>query len=97
MNIYPFGAYCQVMKILREKRGRMSQDALAHAIGQPQSWVSKRERRIRPLSIQEFFEWCGALGVKPDAVIHDALAGSQRPLLKTRGRRGRPRKSTPSS
>lgn len=58
--------YRSLIKRLRDQRISvgMTQQALADALGKPQSFVAKVEGCERRLDIIEFKHWCHALGVE---------------------------------
>ena len=57
-----------ILKRVREKAG-ITQEALAHALGEDQSLVSKVERRERRLDIDELRRFCKALGLSLSDII----------------------------
>lgn len=60
---------------LRAEKGRrrVSQQALADAIGRAQSYVSKRLSGEASLSVDEFVTLCLALDVRPETLLASAL------------------------
>ena len=80
----------RVLRDVRELRGA-TQVEVAHALGKPQSFVSKSETGERALKVDELFEFAEVLGLNPERLVtlmrealeeHDAtLAQSERPDL----------------
>lgn len=72
MRRSPFSRkYQQFRKRLTDarKEAGLTQDELAHALGRPQSFVSKFERGERRLDVIEFLEVADALSLDPKQVI----------------------------
>lgn len=61
---------------LRAEKGRkrVSQQALADAIGRAQSYVSKRLSGDASLTVDEFVTLCLALDVRPEELLANALS-----------------------
>lgn len=64
-------SYKDLTMLLREARENagITQEQLANALGEDQSFVSKVERRERRLDIEELRRFCSALGVKLADII----------------------------
>lgn len=56
------------LKAARKKAG-LTQQAVADALGRPQSFVAKYERGERRLDVVEFLEVTGVLGADPRAIL----------------------------
>ena len=66
------------------KDADIRQQALAKALGKPQSFVAKYESRERRLDMLEFLTIAGALGVDPIRLLRDFLAGKAPKAAKKR-------------
>ena len=61
---------CDLLVEARKKRN-LTQSAVSAALGKPQSFVSKYERRERRLDVVEFVEVADALGLDPCELLRD--------------------------
>lgn len=61
------------MMVIWRKEVPMRQADLAAKLGQPQSYVSKVERRERRLDVGEYVAWMHALGLDPVAQLAAVL------------------------
>lgn len=59
---------CELLLRARKQRG-LTQADVSKALGKPQSFVSKYERRERRLDVVEFVEVTGVLGLDPCDLI----------------------------
>lgn len=57
--------------IQRRKEAGLTQEAVAKAIGRPQSFVAKVESGERRLDVVEFLELSAAIGFEPEAFVHE--------------------------
>lgn len=64
-------AYAAFIAVLREAREEvgMTQAQVAAKIGQPQSFMSKSERRERRIDVVEFLQIADAIGIAPEALL----------------------------
>lgn len=53
------------------KAAGITQQALAHTLNKPQSFVSKYERRERRLDVVEFLLVARAIGIDPHTIVTD--------------------------
>lgn len=60
------------LKAIREALG-IEQTVVAERLGVTKQMVSMMERGLRKINLDQFVEWCEALGVKPSAVLEDEL------------------------
>jgi transcriptional regulator with XRE-family HTH domain len=58
------------LKAIREARG-IEQTVVAERLGVTKQMVSMMERGLRKINLDQFVEWCEALGVKPSAFWED--------------------------
>lgn len=58
------------LKAIREALG-IEQTVVAERLGVTKQMVSMMERGLRKINLDQFVEWCEALGVKPSAVLED--------------------------
>lgn len=64
-------SYLAIIELLIERRREigMTQEALAAAYGEDQSFISRVERRQRRIDVYEFVRFCRALGIKPSSIL----------------------------
>lgn len=69
-NLYSsaYAAFIEALRTERVSRG-VTQAELAARIGQPQSFISKSERRERRIDVVEFIEIAEALGADPAQLV----------------------------
>jgi len=67
-----YAAFVEVMKEARANAG-LTQAELAERLNQPQSLISKNERRERRIDVVEFLELAGALGVDPGVLLRAVI------------------------
>ena len=98
-NLYS-DAYAVFVGVVRHARVTvgLTQEELARALGRPQSFVSKSERRERRIDVVEFIEIARALGLDPKhllAEVERSMSGSEEPTREPQGTReaGRPRRA----
>ena len=77
--------FLQVLIAARKDAGITQQD-LATALGKPQSFVSKYERRERRLDVVEFISIARAIGLEPSKTIRETEA-----RIAFRSKQGTPR------
>lgn len=58
------------LKAIREALG-IEQTVVAERLGVTKQMVSMMERGLRKINLDQFVEWCEALGVKPSAVLEE--------------------------
>ena len=63
-----YAAFIAVMRDARIEAG-LTQADIAAKIGQPQSFMSKSERRERRIDVVEFLQIADAIGVSPEALL----------------------------
>ncbi|THF61758.1 helix-turn-helix domain-containing protein [Pseudothauera rhizosphaerae] len=93
-----YGILCSLLVSARERAG-LTQEAVARALGKPQSFVSKYERGARRLDVTEFVEVALVLGADPaelmaayrsgiesSSLLSDIAASADGPRRSTRGR-----------
>nr|WP_132807673.1 helix-turn-helix transcriptional regulator [Tepidamorphus gemmatus] len=80
-----YEAFLQVLIAARKDAGITQQD-LAKALGKPQSFVSKYERRERRLDVVEFVAVARAIGLEPGKTIREIEA-----RIASRSKQGTPR------
>lgn len=80
-----YEAFLQVLIAARKDAGITQQD-LAKALGKPQSFVSKYERRERRLDVVEFVAVARAIGLEPSKTIREIEA-----RIASRSKQGTPR------
>lgn len=67
-----YAAFVEVMKEARASAG-LTQAELADRLKQPQSLISKNERRERRIDVVEFLELAHALDVDPDVLLRAVI------------------------
>lgn len=55
--------------VARRREIGMTQAELGAAYGEDQSFISRVERRQRRIDVYEFVRLCGALGIRPSAIL----------------------------
>ena len=58
------------LKSIREALG-IEQIVVAERLGVTKQMVSMMERGLRKINLDQFVEWCDALGVKPSEVLEE--------------------------
>jgi transcriptional regulator with XRE-family HTH domain len=63
--------YIDLIDALKQHRkdNGLTQEDVAAALGKPQSYVAKIERRERRLDILEFLDLCAALGIESGIIL----------------------------
>jgi transcriptional regulator with XRE-family HTH domain len=75
-------AFCAMMVAARKDAG-LTQQALAHRLKKPQSFIAKYEGGERRLDVVEFVAIVRAIGADPVKLLRDFISGKSPPKART--------------